>query len=107
MNRRQSRSVDARRGGMDQVRGVVLAEVVLQLLERAATSLWPELPDEEERDRINDGEQPEGQRRTQRSNEQREDEGNDRVRGPENEHGGAHREATDCHREDLRQQQPD
>src|SRR5215208_2044233 len=97
----RSGAVHACRSGVDEVRSVVLTEVVLQFLEGAATSLWAELPGKQERDRINEGEQAEGQRRTQRPNQQREDEGDDRVRGPENEHGGAHREATDCHWEDF------
>ena len=65
------------------MRSVVLAEVVLQFLQGAATGFWAELPDKQERDRINEREQAEGQRRTQRPHQQREDEGDDRVRGPE------------------------
>src|SRR5215203_7517985 len=61
----RSGAVHACRSGVDEVRSVVLTEVVLQFLEGAATSLWAELPDKQERDRIDEREQAEGQRGTQ------------------------------------------
>src|SRR5215203_7468076 len=61
----RSGAVHACGSGVDEVRSVVLAEVVLQFLQGAATSLWAELPDKQERDRIDEREQAEGQRGTQ------------------------------------------
>src|SRR5215211_5843098 len=65
----RSGAVHSCRSGVDEVRGVVLAEVVLELLQGAAPSLRAVLPDKQERAYVDQGEQAEGQRRTQRSNQ--------------------------------------
>src|SRR3954451_23110378 len=76
---RLSRSGDAGRSLVGEVGGVVLAEVVLQLLERASPGLRAQPPDEEERARVDQREQPERQRRAERPDEQGEHERDDGV----------------------------
>ena len=84
----------------------VMAEVMLDLLERAATRLRHELVDEGEAEKADGRKDEERSREAERVEQRREGRADAEVRQPEAEDGAAHAHTADAQREELREQQP-
>src|SRR3954453_22987442 len=94
--------VDRGRGGgpVDDL-AAVGAELVLELLERAAARLGHAAHDEHDRADVDQDEEGERRGCAGGLDEMGEDLRDRRIDGPQDEDGDAHREAADRHREDL------
>src|SRR5690242_19972935 len=86
--------------------GTLDLEAFFELFETGALRFGNEQADEYPGADVDENEQAEGSGGTERVVQQREQERDDGIGAPQDEHCDTHREAADTQREDLREQQP-